>query len=97
MEVFAKMVNGSKPLFIFTKISILDACHVSEYASDHSIRMFNLFVPNAPFLHPLKTSCFQGVEKGCIGNKGRNVRYFTRSTFSRSLVHKKNFGLDKTN
>ena len=28
----------------------------------------NLFVPNAPFLYPLKT-CFQGVEKGCIRNK----------------------------
>ena len=37
--------------------------------------MFNPFVPNAPFLYPLKTSenltvfsCFQGIEKGCIGN-----------------------------
>ena len=35
----------------------------------------NTFIPNAPFLYPLKTSknltvfwCFQGVEKGCIGN-----------------------------
>ena len=40
------------------------------------IPAFNPFVPNAPFLYPLKTSenrkvflCFQGVEKGCIGNK----------------------------
>ena len=38
--------------------------------------LFNPFVPNAPFLYPLKTSenltvfwCFQGVEKGCIGNE----------------------------
>ena len=38
---------------------------------------FNLaFVPSLPFLYPLKTSenrkvfwCFQGVEKGCIGNE----------------------------
>ena len=37
---------------------------------------FNPFIPNTPFLYPLKTSenltffwCFQGVEKGCIGNK----------------------------
>ena len=37
---------------------------------------FNLFVPNAPFLYPLKTSenreiflCFQGVQKGCIGSE----------------------------
>ena len=36
----------------------------------------NLFAPNASFLYPLKTSenltvflCFQGVEKGCIGNE----------------------------
>ena len=36
----------------------------------------NPFVPNAPFLYPLKTSenltvflCFQGVEKGCIENE----------------------------
>ena len=39
-------------------------------------RSINPFVLNAPFLHPLKISenltvfwCFQGVEKGCIGNK----------------------------
>ena len=31
-------------------------------------KFLNPFVPNAPFLYPLKT-CFQGVEKGCIGNK----------------------------
>ena len=41
--------------------------------------IFNLFVPNASFLYPLKTSenlkvfwCFQGVEKGCIRNKWVN-------------------------
>ena len=40
-----------------------------------SMSTINLFVPNAPFLYPLKTSqklqvfwCFQGIEKGCIGN-----------------------------
>ena len=39
----------------------------------------NPFVPNAPFLYPLKTSencnvfwCFQGIEKGCVGNKWVN-------------------------
>ena len=38
--------------------------------------LLNPFVPNKPFLYPLKTSenlkvlwCFQGVKKGCIGNK----------------------------
>ena len=30
---------------------------------------FNPFIPNAPFLNPLKTLCFQGVEKGYIGNE----------------------------
>ena len=40
----------------------------------------NPFVPNAPFLYPLKTLenltfflCFRGVEKECIGNKWVNV------------------------
>ena len=28
----------------------------------------NPFVPNASFLYPLK-KCFQGLEKGCVGNK----------------------------
>ena len=37
--------------------------------------VLNPFVPNAPFLYPLKTEirkvfwCFHGVEKGCIGNE----------------------------
>ena len=36
---------------------------------------YKVFVPNAPFLYPMKTenrkvfSCFQGVEKGFTGNK----------------------------
>ena len=35
----------------------------------------NRFVPNAPFLYPLKTSenLFSGVQKGCIGYKWVNV------------------------
>ena len=42
----------------------------------------NPFVPNVPFLYLLKTSenltvfgCFQGVEKGCIGNKWVKLHY----------------------
>ena len=41
-------------------------------------REFNSFLPNTPFLCPLKTSenlqvfCFQGLEKGCIGTNGLN-------------------------
>ena len=30
---------------------------------------FNPFVSIAPFLYSLKTSCFRGVVKGCIGNE----------------------------
>ena len=46
----------------------------------------NPFVPNAPFLYPLKTSenlkvfwCFQGVEKRCIGNKWVKLLFRHRS------------------
>ena len=55
---------------------------------------FNPFVPKVTFLDPLKTLenltvfwCFQGVEKGCIGNKWVKVlylEYFTQeNTFTR--------------
>ena len=50
------------------------------------------FVPNAPFLYLLKTSekltvfwCFQGVEKGCIGNEWVKV-------FMKSLWYRKEAG-----
>ena len=42
----------------------------------------NPFVPNAPFLYPLKTSenpkvsGFQGAEKGRIGNKWADLTHF---------------------
>ena len=59
---FANKVNDYEPPAIFAENSILE--------------IFNPFVPNASFLYPLKTSenrnvfwCFQGVEKGCIGNE----------------------------
>ena len=42
--------------------------------------VINPFVPNVPFLYPLKTSenltvfqCFQGLGKGCIGNEWVNM------------------------
>ena len=41
----------------------------------------NQFVPDGPFLYPLKTSkkrkCFRVVEKGCIGKEWviKNVKY----------------------
>ena len=36
------------------------------------------FVPNAPFLYPL-TTCFERVEKGCIGNKWVNTEKGAKS------------------
>ena len=53
---------------------------------------FNSFVPNALFLFPLKTPenrkvfwCFQGIEKGCIGNEWDKpmVRIFTHEILKR--------------
>ena len=67
---------------------LLGTRHMHEYqrarnflSLDSSIPpplLINPFAPNALFLYPLKTSenvtvfCFQGVEKGCIGNKWAN-------------------------
>ena len=59
--------------------------------------MLNPFVPNAPFLYPLKTLeilkvfCFQGIEKGCIGNKSVNStnpgqNQFYRTKYSHVLT-----------
>ena len=46
-------------------------CKFWEYSCCRKARaqLFNPFVPNAPFLYPLKTSENLTVEKGCIGNK----------------------------
>ena len=47
-----------------------------HYYSNSADNFLNPFIPNAPFLYPLKTSQnltvflqIQGAEKGCIGNK----------------------------
>ena len=49
-------------------------------------RSLKPFVYNAPFLYPLKASenlkvfwCFQGVEKGCIGNEWVNEEYLIKN------------------
>ena len=53
--------------------------------------LLNLFLPNAPFLYPLKTAenftvfwCFEGLEKRCIGrelvNKGFKCRWHLYSS-----------------
>ena len=70
----------------FLKICLV---HVKEESSGNfafqmsvMLRKINLFGSNAPFLYLLKTSenrkifrCFQGVEKGCIGNKWVKYRF----------------------
>ena len=54
-------------------------------------KIFNTFVPNTPFLYPLKTPenrkiflYFQEVEKGCIGNKRVNM-YHTLDKYNNTL------------
>ena len=51
------------------------------------IALLNSFVPNVPFLYPMKTSekhkvfwFFQGVEKGCIGNEWVNASGVSHTT-----------------
>ena len=41
--------------------------------------LVNSIVLSAPFLYPLKTWCFQGLEKGCMGTNGVNRRQKTYS------------------
>ena len=61
-------------LWVYKKLNLL--VKVTNYFSNVFI---NSFVPNAPFLNPLKTEnrkffrCFQGVEKGCIENEWVNI------------------------
>ena len=51
--------------------------YYGEHVRAHLTNNLNQFVPNAPFLYPMKTLeqvfwYFQGVEKGCIRNKWAN-------------------------
>ena len=71
------------PIIKFNKVSIYVHWKREEIISSMQyVRplLFNPFVPNAPFLYPLKTSenckvfwCFQGVKKRSIGNKWVNT------------------------
>ena len=54
--------------FIFALLMVL----LFLFSPCFSKSNINPFVPNVPFLHPLKTWCFQWVKKGCIGNKRVN-------------------------
>ena len=62
---------------------------------------FNPFVPNAPFLYPLKilenlkfSDVFRGVEKGCIGNKWVNGPEVLSSASDKAKMSVKNFSKD---
>ena len=67
----------------FIKLISCQGKHYSKFIC------LNQFIPNAPFLYPLKTSenltvfCFHGAEKGCIGNKRVNLctRLISRGVF----------------
>ena len=74
--------------FMFKILPCMD-CHKHSNKNEIAdLFTFNLFVCSAPFLYPLKTSenlqvfwCFQGVEKGCIGNKWVNKEIFKGKLF----------------
>ena len=78
----------------FYEIFLLEQRLVSNFVTQfcNIKKNVNPFVPNAPFLYLLKTSekltvlwCFQGKEKGCIGNEWVNkvfVRHFQKCVCS---------------
>ena len=58
------------PYFCEVSQNISVFLYISSWAKIVLECNFNPFVPNAPFLYPLKTSeNLQGFEKGCIGNE----------------------------
>ena len=65
------------PLHLNLCCQEFDLCSAyTNYAFPVSDPHINPFIPNARFFYSLKTSenrkvlwCFQGVEKGCIGNE----------------------------
>ena len=66
-------------LMLFCEPSFTHNLFLRLATTDQMFRFFNLFVPNAPFLYPLKilenlvVFCFQEVEKGCIRNEWVNI------------------------
>ena len=76
-------------------IMIRTYCKHMSFSSEWSYLNFNPFVPNAPFLYPLKTSenrkvfwCFQRVEKGCTGNEWVNANTKTHELKPKSVFSK---------
>ena len=74
--VVLKTVGNYQITFLLIKNKMQNLFHETYNAMIPEPQQINLFVLNDPFLYPLKTSenrkvfyCFQGVEKGCIGNE----------------------------
>ena len=111
-----KFKNTQKWPYIFQKILSLESATDAKIVKNFYCQIYvskwqkyiNPVVPNAPFLYPLKASenrkvfwCFQGVEKGWIGNKRvkhiegeknpkwlwffHTFRNFTKSIFSENF------------
>ena len=76
---------------LFSKIKL-----AQDYSPLPTYWNVNTFVPNAPFLYPLKTSenftvfcCFQGVEKRCIENKWVNINISKHASNPKYLTKKR--------
>ena len=68
---------------------------MSKIERRYNTEYLNPFVPNAPFLYPLKASenltvfrCFQGVEKGALGTNGLICELFKVLCTSITMVNK---------
>ena len=97
MSLEAIPSTSDRVIFVWTKgqkVIYIVACFVDDTLWSRNqefaciINQLNPFVPNTPFLYPLKTSenrnifwCFLGIGKGCIGNKWvkRTFKTGTRS------------------
>ena len=73
---FCRLKMALKVFFIKKIMCMLGILNEEKYCAGENLLHLHPFAPNAPFLYLLKTLenrkvflCFQGVEKGCIGNK----------------------------
>ena len=79
LNIFDQLWQKQLPEVFYKNLSKFTGKHLLPLALDTQFLLprLNPFVPNAPFLYPLKISeirkvfwCFQGVEKGCINSFG---------------------------
>ena len=74
---------------IISKVSFIAGC---DCASDLLFKVYiNPFIPNAPFLYPLKTlrfsDVFRGKRKGALGTNGLKVCRSMTCQFQKILFH----------